>query len=198
MTLFETISRVQPALPGWCSAEKAEVLASLVVGLRPALSLEIGVFGGSSFIPIALAHKHINHGVALGIDPWDVDAATRNEVEANVRWANEQDWDGIYNKFLVRISQFGLSDWVDVRRQRSDDFYPTAAIGLLHVDGSHTEQAIRDVRRFSPKVSVGGVCVLDDLDWENGNVRLAEQALLQSGFTQLYPIGTGAVYQRIR
>jgi predicted O-methyltransferase YrrM len=69
--LFEKIDDLfERQLPGWCTKEKAYTLASLVIGTRPAVIVEVGVFGGRSFLPMALALKELGKGMAIGIDPW--------------------------------------------------------------------------------------------------------------------------------
>lgn len=197
MNLFETISKIQPKLPGWCCPEKAEALAAMVVAIRPMISVEIGVFGGSSFIPIALAHKHINYGIVVGIDPWDKSESIKNETAENAAWWQDQDHDLIYYQFAARLKELELEKFTTIWRQTSDRAQPPNVIDLLHIDGSHTDQAVRDVVRYASKVRPGGFCVMDDLDWKTGGVRRAESRLLQMHYTLLYALGTGAAYQRV-
>lgn len=197
MKLFETIERVQPTLPGWCCKEKAEALASIVIALRPSVSLEIGIWGGSSFIPIALAHKYVGLGVAMGIDPWNARDSVKNEVPENFEWWANQDHNAIREGFMRKLAELELGEWTRIFVSTSDAFSPPQNIDLLHIDGSHTEQAVRDVVRYATRVRVGGICVMDDLDWKGGNVKLAERRLLEMRFKMLYALGTGAVYQRV-
>jgi hypothetical protein len=56
------------------------------------------------------------------------------------------------------------------------------------VDGNHTEQAIRDVRRFSQNVMLGGIVCLDDILWESGAVSQAGEILKTMGFEELYRV----------
>lgn len=197
--LFQTIAAIQPKLAGWCSPEKALTLAALVVGLRPAVTIEIGIYGGSSFIPLALAHKAVNRGVAIGIEPWDNSIAIQAQTENESRewWAN-QPMTVLRDKFLAELKALELEPFTQVQEVRSDHAPVPNAIGLLHVDGGHDDTAVRDVSRFAPRIELGGYCVLDDLNWFKGGVMRAEQRLLQMGFKKLYPLGTGAVYQRIK
>lgn len=196
MNLFETIRARQPNLPGWCTPEKAEALAAIVVAMRSNLSLEIGIFGGSSFIPIALAHKHVGRGVAIGIDPWSASEAARNEQPANVDWCNKQDYEAIYQNFLGELARLSLKDVTQIIRQPSNAVAPPEVIDLLHIDGSHTQQAVTDVWRFAVHVRPGGFCVMDDIEWSGGHVKRAVSDLVSIGFRHLYPLGTGAVFQR--
>jgi len=198
MTLFETIAKVQPTLPGWCPPEKAEALAAMVVALRPLVTVEIGVYGGSSFFPLALAHKHIGYGTAIGIDPWSKAEAMRGETAENAEWARTVDYETLYNAFMGNLQTLGLEHCTKIIRQTSDNAPVPNVIDLLHIDGNHQTQAVKDVIRFAPKVRPGGLCVMDDLSWENGQVQRAAQILQHElHFKLLYPLGTGATYQRI-
>jgi predicted O-methyltransferase YrrM len=198
MSLWQTISEVQPPLPGWCVPAKAEALAAIVVALRPEVSLEIGIYGGSSFIPIALAHKEIGFGMAYGVDPWDAQASIKGEVKENVDWWSKQDYEKLYGDFMAKLKQLGLENCTRIFRQTSDSLRVPNTIDLLHTDGNHSDQAVRDVLRFGTSVRIGGICVMDDLDWVTGQVKVAERKLISLGFKKLYPIGTGAVYQRVK
>lgn len=197
--LFNQIADVQPKLPGWCPPEKASILASIVLCYRPALSVEIGIYGGSSFIPIALAHKAIGTGMALGIEPWDkkaaIEAQTTNEDRA---WWDGQDLDGLCSMFMNKLHDLGLDNVTKIIRRKSDDVDVPPQIGLLHVDGAHSDQAVRDTVRFGQQVMIGGFVVMDDENWKGGGVQRAILRLTQMGFKRLYPIGTGAVFQRVR
>ncbi|MBI2809024.1 MAG: hypothetical protein HYX68_28910 [Planctomycetes bacterium] len=55
MTLFEEIEVAIWPLEGWCTPEKAQMLAALIIDALPALCVEIGVHGGKSLIPQAMA-----------------------------------------------------------------------------------------------------------------------------------------------
>jgi hypothetical protein len=85
-----------------------------------------------------------------------------------------------------------------VRKQRTDEADVPPSIDLLHHDANHGPQAVADVERWTPAIRVGGIFVLDDLDWAGGHVVRARDRALELGFVELYPIGTGCVMQRIR
>ncbi len=198
-SVFKQIEQIQPSIPGWCDPEKSAVLASLIVAYRPALSVEIGIYGGSSFIPMALAHKAIGSGMILGIEPWDkkaaIEAQTTNEDRA---WWDGQDLEGLCSKFMSTLHELGLDNVTKIIRRKSDDVDVPPQISLLHIDGAHSDQAVRDTVRYAQQVVIGGFVVLDDLDWFGGGVKRAELRLQQMGFKRLYPLGTGAVFQRCR
>ena len=72
--ILEQVRIILPSIHGWCSYEKAEKFVETITDQKPQLCVEIGVFGGSSLIPQALALKP-HSGVIIGIDPWKNDAS---------------------------------------------------------------------------------------------------------------------------
>lgn len=182
---------------GWCTQEKARVLASIIVATRPEVVVEIGVWAGKSAIPMAMA-VHYNHvGKVIAIDPWNAQISSEGMTGANLQWWSSVDHNDIYNHFTHAVNHFGVSQVMDIRRCKSDDVEPPMNIGLFHCDGNHSEQAIRDVERFAPKVKTGGFCFCDDVQWDGGGVGKATQLLKDVGFIELYKLDTGALYQRI-
>lgn len=186
----------------WCTPEKAHALAAFVVALRPELVVEIGVWRGASAIPLLLALKAAGRGRAIAIDPWDPAASIVGEEPANVEWwgteVGAHGHEDAYREFLRRLTRNEVYHLCDVRRQTSDSVDPPPGIGLLHVDGNHTEQAVRDVTRFAPSVLPGGILVLDDISWSSGSVGRAHALALEMGFIDLYPVGSGIAMQRVR
>jgi predicted O-methyltransferase YrrM len=192
------IEAVTPDGGDWCSIDKATTLAALIVSLRPTTVVEIGVFLGGSAIPMLLALRAVGAGRLVAIDPWSTDAALAAENDENAAWWRSIDFESIYDRFHARLVRHGVAGICDVRRAKSDDVDPPVTIDLLHVDGSHTEQAIRDVQRFASRVLFGGFCVLDDLNWQGNGVRRAHALARQMGFVDRYELGTGVVMQRVR
>lgn len=201
-TLFETIKKTRAgspeALQGWCELAKANTLAGIVLALRPDISVEIGVFGGSSFIPIALAHKAVGRGIAIGIDAWSKSVAIREQTTPEHRkWWAELDIDKIHDGFQVAVEKYQLRPFTDIIRSESKNFQPPHNIGLLHIDGAHSGEAVNDVYRFAPKVHAGGFVVMDDIDGAHGQGPIdAANRLVSMGFKRLFTVGTWAVFQR--
>lgn len=195
MTLHEILTTVQPGLPGWCDPLKALTLASIVIARRPRVSVEIGVYGGSSFIAIAAAHQHIGFGSVMGIDAWDKDVAVaaQTDPESRVWWAN-QDLLKLYTDLDALLEKLDLRMCATLFHNHSNNITPPQSIGLLHVDGGHNAQAITDVNRFAPRVEPGGFVVTDDTHWAGGGVQRAESLLIAMKFRKLYALGTGAVF----
>lgn len=211
-SLFAVVKESLKTGGDWCTAEKALTLASLVVALRPKIVVEIGVWAGSSLIPLALAAKAIGTWedpiskrmcscTVVAIDPWDPAASVAGQDPVNAEWwASKERHDWAYATFQQRLRTFEIEHMVEVRRERSDVSVPPSGIGILHVDGNHGDQAVADVLRYAPNVRVGGVVILDDYHWSSGAVARAGEALEAMGFKPLYTIDTvsfGRVYQRV-
>lgn len=176
------------SIPGWCPESKAQELAKIVVARQPKLCAEVGVFGGKSLFPMALACRANGGGRVIGIDPWNPLASQEGYSGINAEWWGKLDHEGIYQSFLANLQLLGLGQWVEVRRMKSEEFKPTQPLDLLHLDGQHTEAAVREIRRFTPHVPLGGVVILDDLGWQNdGQFPIAEavKLLLTLGFREL-------------
>lgn len=198
--LFEKVKQTNSQLEGWCSPEKAIALASMVVALRPETVVEIGVFGGRSLIPMALACRAVGHGNVIGIDPWDKAVAIREYAgqPQHQKWWAELDIESIRTGFLNKMTGAGLANVVTIIRDESRNVQPPNVISLLHVDGAHSETACKDTERFAPRVTAGGLVVMDDTDNSHGTGPAnGVKWLLKYGFRKLYDLGSGAVFQRL-
>lgn len=203
-SLFDKVEQSQ-SLPGWCGLIKARTLAALVLALRPSVSVEIGVFGGRGFAPMALAHREVG-GIVIGIDPWDSKASIEGQLPKDVEWWGQLDHSMIEHSFRSYLHQSGLENVAKIIKARSDDVEPPAEIGLLSIDGNHSEVSVRDARRFGSRVKEGGICVVDDLNWATGGPFKSLATLESLGFVELYRVfnkdkggmDDWAVYQRGR
>lgn len=202
MNIFTQIEQLIPKLHryGWCSREKAFALASTVLAHRPELIVEIGVYGGSSLVPLALAAKEIGRCKVMAIDPWSAACSAVDQVNPEDKkfWSDQKHHDEAFAFFNSNLAELGLVDIVEIRRARSDDIEPPSNIGLAHVDGNHGPQAIKDVERFAPKCLVGSLMFCDDPHWSGGAVLKAIEKAKTMGFKELYSIGNGCcVMQRL-
>lgn len=155
---------------GWCTVEKALEMASVIVEERPALCVEIGVYGGRSLIPQALALRSIGSGHVVGVDPWKNDAATEGSSDAaNEEWWRRQDLDAVRRYCEESICRLGLQSYCSTVPWRSENarkLFKDGSVDVLHIDGNHTELAsVRDVVEWLPAVRVGGFVWFDDIDW---------------------------------
>jgi len=187
------------ALEGWCDIEKAQHLVSIVLALRPRVTVEIGVFGGRSLIPLAMAHAHLDLGVAIGIDPWAKPASLDGMNGENLEWWAKLDHEAIYQGFLRAANRQIALGHLQVIRKTSDEAIEevkvtakAAQIDVLHIDGNHGPQAVKDVDNYATLLRPGGILIMDDIDW----AAPANTRVNQLGFRHLYDLGTGAVFQR--
>lgn len=192
-----------PHVPGWCSIEKALYLVDTILVSEARLCVEIGVFGGSSLLPQALALRETG-GRIVGIDPWTTDAALEHMIDdANVRWWSEIDLHQIYLRCAQMIREEHLDAVVELRRSRSADEVSTfenGTIDLLHVDGNHAaERSSEDVRLYLPKVRPGGFVFFDDVSWCEGGRRTATSAIeqLEAECRPVAIVGDCAVFRRL-
>jgi len=189
---------------GWCSLEKATILASIVLSLRPKIVVELGVWMGGSALPMAIALRRLGAGQLLAVDAWSTEASIAGQDEpAHATWWGTTMGDvghqHAFETFLQRLRTHGIPpDRCVVRRQRTDVAEVPAVIDVLHHDANHGPQAVDDVDRWASAVRVGGMLVIDDLDWVGGHVVRARDRAIELGFVELYPLGTGCVMQRVR
>lgn len=161
---------------GWCQIEKAEKMARLVLDTKPALIVEIGVFGGRSFLPQAFALKENRAGTIYGIDPWKNKPVIEGNQFGPTTANPHPDWtdDALairYEDFINAISAWDVGRHTAILRapaERVADVFNDDSIDILHIDGNHSEIAsVRDVNLYLPKVRSGGHIWFDDTDWES-------------------------------
>lgn len=201
LDLFQKVSETNPEtiLPGWCSEAKAFTLASIVVALRPDISLECGVYGGRSLFPIAFAHKAIDHGFVIGIDPWSREVAMREQTTDEDRdWWSKLDLEQLHTGVQSFIAKHSLASFVRIERKETRAVNAPNSIGLLHIDAGHGECAVHDAVKFGPRVHIGGFCVTDDTNWTGGGVTRAEAKLVEMGFRRISSLESGALWQKVK
>lgn len=198
MNLNDQILKSIEGIDGWCEPGKALTLAHYVIAIRAQLIVEIGVWGGRSLFPMAIAARSQGPARILAIDPWKASESVLGQYDADKAWwDNQQQHDLVYSRFIANLHRMELSNIVTVLKQSSNETMPPERIDLLHLDGNHGEQAYTDITRFSPPVRKGGIVVLDDLNWTGGAVGRAAGWLTSNGFLLLHPLGTGAVYLKL-
>lgn len=209
--LFQQIEDVLAGKDGWCTLEKATTLASIIIANRSRVIVEIGVWTGSSLIPMALAAKALGewpdpisgkpgYATVYAVDPWDPKVSMVEQGDVHKKWWGEAPHAWAYETFAERLKTFEVADIVKVLKMPSSSWLnPPERIDVLHIDGNHGPQAITDVMFYGARVRQGGYLILDDLDWEGGHVRKAfETAVGELGYRPLYNLETGIVLQRFR
>lgn len=167
-------------IDGWCEKEKAKKLYDIIYELKPSICVEIGVFGGSSLLPQALALKHNNKGTIVGIDPWTNSCAIEEmENEANKNWWGSVNLEAVYKKFLEKVKLYEVENFVQVFRNKSSEVvnrFEDNSIDVLHIDGNHCEKlSYADAVDYYPKVRVGGYIFFDDINWSENTKDISTQ-----------------------
>lgn len=173
-------------LHGWCPKEKAEKLYEIVSNAKAELVVELGVFGGRSYIPMALALKDNGKGRIIGVDPWSKSASTQNydPNDPNYVWWNNLDHNNILQCFVDALRTYRVSDISQYIRQTSKEAilaFQDDSIDVLHQDANHSEEtSSEEVEMYVPKVKKGGIWIMDDTDWETTTA--AQKLLVDKGF----------------
>lgn len=199
MKLYQEIKDLLPTLHGWCEPPKAITLASMVLATKPSIIVELGVWGGKSLLPMAMALRENGQGKVLAIDPWNAQASVEGQTTTPDAewWANVANHELVYQHFLHTIDRLKLGQFIEVHRRKSEQMEIPDSVGILHIDNNHGEQAYSETVRLAPKVMQHGYVVLDDLTWNGGYVQKAADWLKENGFIEMHHLGTGAVYLRI-
>lgn len=158
-------------LQGWCWNKKALAMAELVLKEDPFTVVEIGVFGGKSLIPQAIALKELQvPGVIFGIDPWKKECALEaSDDPANNEWWDKVNLDEILSGCSKAIWDNNLDDVCCLMRSPSGvavRAFIVDEIEILHIDGNHSEAvSTTDVIKWLPRVAPGGHIWFDDFLW---------------------------------
>ena len=188
LPLYREIQLAIEGMEGWCTLDKAADLADWVYRAKPDIAVKLGVFGGKSLIPVALALRHIGttlfskNGVVYGIDPWQVAAAIEgdNRKEDSDWWQNKVDLHHIHQLCAEKIWSEHLDAHVVLLRCTAEMALPLfldGSVGFLHQDSNHSELvSCRQVKLWAPKLTPKAHWILDDADWPSqaAAIRLIE------------------------
>lgn len=171
----------------WCSEEKARLLMELVLLEKPSVCAEIGVFSGSSLLPVAAVLSYLRQGRAYAIDPWSNKEAIENysESDPNAKWWAGLNMDQVYHSFILMCSEWKIKPYCRTLRVTSRQAsYEIGQIDFLHIDGNYSEESsLEDVILFTPKVRSGGYILYSNFSWtvDGQQTRVAAfQKLLES------------------
>src|ERR1700722_20147995 len=96
--------------PGWCPEEKAKRIMNLLLSNPSDVCVEIGVYGGSSFFPMASVLAFKKNGIAYAVDPW-VNAACvegYEETSNHNKYWGSVDLEKTMNTFIKGMHKNGL------------------------------------------------------------------------------------------
>lgn len=158
-------SKVLTDLQGsWCSDEKATLIMDLVLLEQPKNCVEIGVFTGSSLLPLLISSQFYEGANVYAIDPWSNEATLENldPESANGVWWSKVDMDGVYSSFETMLREWDLHSRCTVIRKSSKDAISfIQEIDFLHIDGNFTNSGrLEDSVLYLPKVKSGGFILI--------------------------------------
>lgn len=122
--------------------------------LKPRLIVELGTYSGNAYFAFCQAAKHISLETrCFAVDTWQGDihvGSYGNEVYQRVKTINEKHFSG-FSTLLKMTFDDALNTFED------------GSIDLLHIDGTHTYEAVRhDFVSWLPKMSDQGIVLLHD------------------------------------
>jgi hypothetical protein len=128
----------------------------LIAALKPARLVELGVDRGESYFAFCQSAAENKTGTqCFGVDTWrgDQHAGGYDETTfAQVSAHNRENYEAFST--LIRSSF-----------DRAHKRFASGSIDVLHLDGLHTEAAVRhDVEAWLPKIRPGGILLLHDVD----------------------------------
>jgi hypothetical protein len=152
----------------WCSKDKAELLMDLVLLTKPKFCVEIGVFTGSSLLPVAAALKYNKQGKIYAIDAWSNEVAIRHmsETDPNRSWWSLLDMSTIKGQFERMLVEWRVKKNCEILSLTSKDAVEKIhmPIDYLHIDGDYAASAfLEDIDLYVPKVKKGGYILLSNL-----------------------------------
>lgn len=157
----------------WCSSEKAGLIMDLIVSEKLKTCVEIGVFTGSSFLPIASSIQYLSQGHVYAIDAWSNAEAIKymDDEDPNKNWWACVDMRQAHS-FFQNIAQPFERYCIELHCTSEDAVHQIGDIDFLHLDGNYTlEGSLKDAFLYSDKVNVGGyilvsnahICINQDL-----------------------------------
>lgn len=184
---------------GWCTPEKAQVLFDLILKSNSQFTVELGVFGGRSLIPMGLAHKEKQSGVVIGIDAWCASASLEGvNDKANDDWWKDIDYKAIKQSCIDAIDANDLWEFCETLHMRSKTFgalIGKEVIDILHQDSNHSEATTcMEVELFAPLIRAGGYWISDDTDWKT--TQKAQALLIAKGFDVYSEFNTYKIFRK--
>lgn len=164
----------------------------LIAFLAPRLVVELGTYWGTSFFSFCQGVKDLRLATrCVAVDTWEGDEHTGQYGQK------------VYDT-VKEISEtiFGDVD-IHLRRCRFNDAvsdFADESIDLLHIDGYHSYEAVReDFTTWLPKVAPQGIVLFHDIadSCDYGSVRYWRELLtLYPGFTFQHSWGLGVLFPK--
>lgn len=129
--------------------------------LKPKIIVELGVHNGVSYFSFCQAVKRLNLNTACyGIDTWKGDEHSGFYDEEVFRNCSEYN-----NQEYFRFSNLIRSTFIEAK-----DYFIDGTIELLHVDGLHSYEAVKqDFETWLPKLSPNCIVIFHDINVRQNN-----------------------------
>ena len=151
----------------WCSEEKANLLMELILLTQPKICVEIGVFTGSTTLPILTTLQLLGKGSLCAIDSWDCKASIDGlpASDLNTKWWGSLDMEAIQGQFKHMLNSWSLASYCEIFPMTSKKAANyISSIDFLHLDGNFSEEgALLDSKLYVPKVNPGGYVLLSNV-----------------------------------
>ena len=154
---------ILPLCDGWCTPKKAAAFMDLVFEVKPDVCVEIGVFGGASYLSVASALKFLGKGVIIGIDPWWNNESVKYydpvKDHKHILWWSTLDFTDLHRTFMRTMRDQNLNEQCILIMTTSEKAAPfiSREIDILYIDGHFaTEASVLDVQLYLPKVRQEG------------------------------------------
>ncbi len=127
----------------------------IVEAIRPGLVVELGVYNGLSFFTFCQSMQENDiDGVAYAVDCWEGDDHTDAYDDSIYKSVQE------HSREYYRGTSYLLKMYFQEALQHFED----DSIDLLHIDGLHTYDAVKeDFETWYPKVKPGGIILFHDV-----------------------------------
>lgn len=173
------LDTIMSAIPvdtgGGSGLDKVYIMAELGAHLDLKTFIEIGVYRGRSFLPLACAFAK-RGGFSYGIDPYNQTEAYERDIPSDIHalvtdFIASANYDEFYREFLDRRDCLKLNETTRLIRDTSDraiEFFTKKNISadMIHVDGNHDHaQVLRDIKNYSRIMSEGAIIIIDDVNW---------------------------------
>jgi hypothetical protein len=128
----------------------------LVAVLKPSVLVELGVDRGESYFAFCQSAAENKTGTrCFGVDSWQGDQHAGGYDETTFAQVSEHN----------RANYEAFSTLIRSNFDAALATFESESIDVLHLDGLHTEAAVRhDVETWLPKVRPGGIILLHDVD----------------------------------
>ncbi|MBP7253294.1 MAG: class I SAM-dependent methyltransferase [Alphaproteobacteria bacterium] len=184
---------------------KLATLAMLAADFPEGDCIEIGVAAGRSLVFFSLLMQYYHLGVTVGIDPWTNFSIKQDVSSLDAKMLEEQAvWDRGVQTLHMTLLPYARQDLAFVRQTSAEAYQHYASqrlmgtqplgpiqtagrIGVLHVDGNHTEEkATEDLALWTPHLVPGAWVIVDDYLWDYGDgPRLAIDAWLKQNASRV-------------